>query len=157
MEVINETKLYENFLLDILNNQDKPFDEAMQKPLKLNIYLALLSLNNNNYQDSFFTEEHRIIDDFLRKVNNLKVKIQLKRKQTEIDKLHKEITSIIKEYPLVIEIYNLESLVIEPIINSQEPDKITVRRALSNSNGSKSYSLSAGTKYFVPSSNFNNE
>lgn len=125
MEVINETKLYENFLLDILNNQEKPFDETMQKPLKLNIYLALLSLNNNNYQDSFFTEEHRIIDDFLRKVNNLKVKIQLKRKQTEIDKLHKEITSIIKEYPLVIEKYNLESLDIEPIINSQEPDKIT--------------------------------
>ena len=125
MEVINETKSYENFLLDILNNQDKPFDETMQKPLKLNIYLALLSLNNNNYQDSFFTEEHRIIDDFLRKVNNLKVKIQLKRKQTEIDKLHTEITSIIKEYPLIIEKYNLESLDIETIINSQEPDKIT--------------------------------
>mgnify|MGYP004675126079 CR=1 FL=1 len=96
MKAVNNQKTYQKFLLDILNSQENLYDDTLETPLKLNIYLALLSLNNNNYKDEYFITEHEIIDNFLRKVNNLKVKIQLKRKEIEIDNLIKERDRIIE-------------------------------------------------------------
>ena len=125
MKVVNNQKTYQQFLLDILNSQENLYDNTLETPLKLNIYLALLSLNNNNYKDEYFTIEHEIIDNFLRKVNNLKVKIQLKRKETEIDNLIKDIMNIYQENTLIINKYNRENLNIESIIDSKEPESIT--------------------------------
>ena len=125
MKAVNNQKTYQKFLLDILNSQENLYDDTLETPLKLNIYLALLSLNNNNYKDEYFITEHEIIDNFLRKVNNLKVKIQLKRKETEIDNLIKDIMNIYQENTFIINKYNREKLNIESIIDSKEPESIT--------------------------------
>ena len=53
MKVVNNQKTYQQFLLDILNSQENLYDNTLETPLKLNIYLALLSLNNNNYKDEY--------------------------------------------------------------------------------------------------------
>lgn len=125
MNVVNQNESYQEYLLNILNKEPNSLNEKIKEQLKLNIYLSLLSLNNHNYQERFFEEEHNIIDDFLRKTNNLKVKIQLKRKDSEIDNLITKIKELHQENEKIIQKYNLDNLDIETILNSKDPKKIT--------------------------------
>ena len=80
------------YLNNLLNN-----DEVDNNRLTFDIYLTLLALNNKQYQNSHYNIEINVLDDFLRKVNNLKVKIQLKRKDNEIDELLTNIKTIYEQ------------------------------------------------------------
>ena len=122
---MDESSNYQKQLLYIKNNQDNQSKE-LSSMLKFNVYLSLLSLNNHNYSNTIFIKEHDIIDDFLRRVNNLKVKIQLKRKEKEIDTLLEEIIKIYNNNEFVIEKYNKNSIDVIKIISSREPKKITL-------------------------------
>ena len=113
---------YNENLLKLLNNEEII---ALNDELLLNIYLTLLSLNNHNYNELLYTKEIEIVELFLRKVNNLKVKLQLKRKELEIEQLHDEIKEIYKQNTTLIEEYNLNKTPILKTINSKDPSKIT--------------------------------
>ena len=125
MDSMCNNKTYYKFLLQILNNQDNIDYEDNLSLLKINIYLSLLSLNNNNYKDSIYENEYEIINNFLRKINNLKVKIQLKRKNNEIDKLSNDIISLYKDNIKIIKKYNKNNFQIEEIINGKDIKNIT--------------------------------
>ena len=62
---------YTDYLTELLEN-----NITNTNYLKLDLYLTLLSLNNNNYQEKTYQNELNIIEDFLRKINNLKEKIK---------------------------------------------------------------------------------
>ncbi len=93
--------------------------------LELSLYLTLLSLNNNHYNKKHEEEKLNIVEDFLRKVNNLKVKIQLKRKQSEIDKLIKDIINIYNNNNSLIIKYIPNTINIEETLNSMDPKSLT--------------------------------
>ena len=69
---------YNDYLLNLTNNTN--IDE-LSNELKLNIYLTLIALSNYYYSEEKYQKNMDILEDFLRKTNNLKVKIQLKRKE----------------------------------------------------------------------------
>jgi len=123
MEVISENISYEKLLLEQLNSQDTI--NIHNNNLKLNIYLTLLSLSNNSYKESIYEKEHIFIEKFLRKTNNIKVKIQLKRKEEEINKLIDEILELYKNNSNIISKYNKDNLDIENIISSKNAQDIT--------------------------------
>ena len=125
MEVIDINNQYNKFLLNLLNNKDDHKLPESDELLKINIYLSLLSLNNHNYHKEYFIKDQEIIDNFLRKVNNLKVKIQLKRKEPEISKVIEEIDTMYDEYNKIINKYNKENDDIKNIISTKDPKKIT--------------------------------
>lgn len=125
MEVTNNTNSYENFLLQLLNHDEKEEISNHKSNLKLNSYLTLLSLSNTNYKEKFYEEEHTTIETFLRKVNNLKVKIQLNRKEAEINKLLSEILEIYESNQDIISKYNKEEIDVKDIISSKNPKEIT--------------------------------
>ena len=79
MEVSNNLS-YNKYLIELMSNNI--LKQEFQNNLNINLYLTLLSLNNSNYKESIYLDEINIIEDFLRKINNLKVNIQLKRKNT---------------------------------------------------------------------------
>lgn len=124
MELSTDYYNLEKELLNLLNNRNNT-DKKINEILKFNIYLALLSLNNHNYKEEIFIKEHKVIDDFLRKVNNLKVKIQLKRKDKEITDLITSILGIYEEDESIIEKYNRDKLEIISVINSKDPNDLT--------------------------------
>ena len=68
---------YTNYLLNLLTNLAN-IDE-LNSELKLNIYLTLIALSNSYYSEEKYQENLLTIEDFLRKTNNLKVKIQLNK------------------------------------------------------------------------------
>ena len=111
---------YQNYLTNILDN--KPLDNNQ---LVFDIYLTLLALNNNHFDEKKYQNEINILEDFLRKVNNLKVKIQLKRKQEEIDKLLIEIKNIYEQNKNLIDKYNQENIDIITTLESKDPIDIT--------------------------------
>lgn len=125
MDSLCNNKTYCKFLLQLLNNQENIDYEENISLLKINIYLTLLSLNNNNYCDDIYQKEYEVINIFLRKINNLKVKIQLKRKDIEIEKLINEIKEIYINNIKIINKYNKNSFLIEDIINSKNVSEIT--------------------------------
>ena len=102
-----EVNTYYKYLLQLLNKEEVIDDKEEEELLKINIYLSLLSLNNHNYKDKIYEEEFLIIDNFLRRVNNYKVKIQLKRKDTEIEEILKEINLLYEENKKIIDKYNI--------------------------------------------------
>ena len=114
---------YINYLYELLDNKENK--REYYNKFKLNIYLTLLSLNNNNYQESIQKEEINNIENYLKKINNLKVKIQLKRKEEEINKLLTEIKEIYQNNIDLISKYNKENLDIINILDSKEPKDIT--------------------------------
>lgn len=111
---------YQNYLTNLLDN--KPLDNNQ---LVFDIYLTLLALNNNHFDEKKYQNEINILEDFLRKVNNLKVKIQLKRKQEEIDKLLIEIKTIYEQNKNLIDKYNQENIDIITTLESKDPIDIT--------------------------------
>jgi len=124
MEVINEST-YTNFLLQLLNKNYNIDSEEHKKFLELNVYLTLLALSNFKYDESFYEKEINIIENFLRKVNNFKVKIQLKRKENEIDNLLNEINDIYIKNKELITKYNKENLDIDGILFSKNTVSLT--------------------------------
>ena len=114
---------YNSYLLDLLNNNQ--INPQFDNEFKLNIYLTLLSLNNSNYHESIYLEEINILEEFLRKTNNMKVKIQLKRKANEIDNLLSNIKEIYNNNQIVINRYNKNNLDITNILESKNANDIT--------------------------------
>lgn len=86
---------YKNLFLELLNKDTSNIE--IKDYLLINLYIMLISLNNNYYNETLEEENNKTVKIFLTKINNLKVKIQLKRKQTEIDNL---INDIKKTYEL---------------------------------------------------------
>ena len=103
MDICNELT-YNDYLLNILDNYTNIDD--INNQLKMNIYITLISLSNGFYNEENEQKKIDLIEDFSRKVNNLKVKIQLKRKEEEIDKLLDDIKVIYEENKELIEKYN---------------------------------------------------
>ena len=122
MEDIN-TNLNNDYLYKLLNHEEISREDYHQ--IKVAIYLTLLSLNNNSYQENDFQKEINIIEDYLRKINNLKVKIQLKRKPNEIDNLLNEIKEITTNNESIIKKYNKEKIDIISILDTKDPNEIT--------------------------------
>ena len=104
-------------MIDYLSSADEQF--------KVHIYFTLLSLNNNNYKEKIYLDEISITEDFLRKLNNFKVKIQLKRKEKEIDKLLEEIKKLYEKEKELIDKYNIDNIDIINTILSKDPKSIT--------------------------------
>lgn len=122
MDICNELT-YNDYLLNILDNYTNIDD--INNQLKINIYITLISLSNGFYNEENEQKKIDLIEDFSRKVNNLKVKIQLKRKEEEIDKLLDDIKVIYEENKELIEKYNTIKLDIINIISSKQPKEIT--------------------------------
>lgn len=121
-----EVKLsYIEFLLKLLNSQEKLDLDKYHEELIVNLYLTLLSLSNLEYTEDIHKVEKETIDDFLRKLNNLKVKIQLKRKENEINKLSNDLINQYYEDINILSIYIEDGYELEQIINSKEPRKLT--------------------------------
>jgi len=118
-------KSYIQFLLQLLNNDEKIDIEKNQEGLIVNLYLTLLSLSNLEYSDDIDEKEKETISDFLRKLNNLKVKIQLKRKVAETNKLAKEIITKYYENINILSIYIKDGIELENTINSMDAKSLT--------------------------------
>ena len=118
-------KSYIQFLLQLLNNEEKIDIEKNQEGLIVNLYLTLLSLSNLEYSDDIDEKEKDTISDFLRKLNNLKVKIQLKRKATETNKLAEEITTKYYENINILSTYIKDGIELENTINTMDAKSLT--------------------------------
>ena len=114
---------YNETLLKLLNDDKDKL--LFTDKLLVNIYFTLLSLNNNYYNEEIYTNELNTVEDFLRKINNLKVKIQLKRKENEITELHNEIKEIYHKQKNLIDNYNPNNLDILKLLDTLEPNMLT--------------------------------
>ncbi len=95
---MNSRELYIDTLKNLLkiDDNDQVKIDDNQKII-VNLYITLLSLNDNKYTLLNIIEEAREIKILLTKLNNLKVKIQLKRKKEEIDRFSLEIKNLYEE------------------------------------------------------------
>ena len=118
-----EDTSYTNYLLTLLDNHELITESNDE--FKLNLYLTLLFLNNHNYHKDIYNKEINIIENFLRKINNYKVKIQLKRKIEEIEKLYNEIKEIYEKDNNTINKYNKDNLDITDILERKDAIEIT--------------------------------
>lgn len=118
-------KSYIEFLLQLLNNEEKMDIEGNRETLIVNLYLTLLSLSNLECIDNVDLYEKETIEDFLRRLNNLKVKIQLKRKPEEINKFAEELINQYYENINILSIYIKDSLELENIINTKDTKGLT--------------------------------
>ena len=118
-------KSYIQFLLQLLNNEEKIDIEKNQEGLIVNLYLTLLSLSNLEYSDDIDEKEKETISDFLRKLNNLKVKIQLKRKVAETNKLANELINQYYENINILSIYVKDAVELENVINTMDAKSLT--------------------------------
>ena len=114
--------MYTEILRQLLDN--KKFN-MIDNQVLVNLYVTLLSLNDNKYTLLNIMEESKEIKLLLTRLNNLKVKIQLKRKQNEIDDLANDIKKNYeeKERLLLNYIDNKEELY--EIIDSRDAKIIT--------------------------------
>lgn len=115
--------LYYKYLLNLLSNMED--NNEFHNELKVDIYLTLLSLNNHKYYEKYYQDEMNKIDNYLRKINNLKVKIQLKRKDNEIDSLISDIEELYNNNNRLINRFNKDNLNILDIIKSKDSKEIT--------------------------------
>lgn len=125
MEVSQNKISYTRLLLELLESNQNIDLTPYKEEIKINLYLTLLSLSNYQKPDKFNGKIDEIVKSFLRKINNLKVKIQLKRKQEEIDLLSEEIIKNYQENNIIISKYNEKKLDIESIIKSKDTKQIT--------------------------------
>ena len=119
------SKSYIKFLLQLLNKDENIDIEKYQEEIIVNLYLTLLSLSNIEYSKTIEQKEYEIISDFLRRLNNLKVKIQLKRKQEEIEKLSQELVNQYYENINILSIYIKDGKKLENIINTMDTKTLT--------------------------------
>ena len=93
--------------------------------LLVNMYITLLFLNNDYYSLENMKKEIDTTKIILIKINNLKVKIQLKRKEKEINSLIQEIKDSVNEsYNLIVK-YIKDKDELFTVIDSLDPVKIT--------------------------------
>jgi len=118
-------KSYIEFLLKLLNNEENLDINKYQEELIVNLYLTLLSLSNLDYTDDIDLKENEIISDFLRKLNNLKVKIQLKRKKEELTKIAKDLISQYHDNINILAIYIKDGNELENVINTMDAKNLT--------------------------------
>ena len=116
---------YVEFLLQLLNSEQNIDINKYQEELIVNLYITLLSLSNLEYSEEIDQNEKLIINDFLRKLNNLKVKIQLKRKSEEINKLANELITQYYENINILSIYLKDGVELENTINSMDAKSLT--------------------------------
>lgn len=116
---------YIQFLLQLLNSEENVDLEQYQEELKVNLYLTLLSLSNLEYSENADDLEKETISDFLRKLNNLKVKIQLKRKPEETNKLASDLITQYYENVNILSIYIKDGIELENIINTMDAKSLT--------------------------------
>lgn len=126
MEVKQINNFSELLLKLIDNNYDMSEINTYNQTLEYNLYLTLLAFSNFKYNEEIYLKEKDMIDDFLRKVNNLKIKIQLKRKDNEIDNLLIVIKNIYDMNKEKIEKYNDCNLSIIELLDSKDPKNITM-------------------------------
>ena len=112
---------YIDYLISLIDNKNNEFNDEF----KVNLYLTLLFLSNKKYTDKVYKNEIDTIEDYLRKVNNYKVKIQLKRKESEIDKLLNDIKEIYENNKNIIDKYNRDKLDIISILDNKDAKEIT--------------------------------
>ena len=103
----------------------RKLDLNLKENIKIDLYITLLSLNNSNYNTILYQEEINLIEDFLRKINNLKVKIQLKRKPEEITNLLNNIKEIYLKNITLIDKYNKEFINIINVLESKNAKDLT--------------------------------
>ena len=118
-------KTYIEFLLQLLNNEENIDMEKNQKELIVNLYITLLSLSNIEFSEEIDLKEKNEISDFLRKLNNLKVKIQLKRKPSETNKLAEELITQYYENINILSVYIKDGVELENIINTMDAKSLT--------------------------------
>ena len=117
-----DNQSYLSYLSSLL---DCPYiSDEHNELLTINIYQTLLNLNHN-YREEFEITEVALLEDYLRKLNNLKVKIQLKRKSEEITALMEEVLTIYHENKSLIDKYNISNLDTLAIINTKDPQNLT--------------------------------
>lgn len=115
---------YIDILLNLLNN-NKYIDDNQKEELIINSYITLLSLSNYKYSEKTLKQEQEEINDFLRKLNNLKVKIQLNGKKENIIKFKEELLINYYENINFLSLYINNKKEFEEIINSLDAKKIT--------------------------------
>lgn len=120
---VNE--LYINFLLQLLNSEENIDIDKCQEELIVNLYLTLLSLSNIEYTEDIDQVEKETISDFLRKLNNLKVKIQLKRKPEETNSLAEKLITQYYENINILSIYIKDGIELENVINTMDAKSLT--------------------------------
>ena len=118
-------KSYIEFLLQLLNKEENIDIDKYQEELIVNLYLTLLSLSNLEYSEDIDQKEKEQISDFLRKLNNLKVKIQLKRKPEETNKLANELINQYYENINILSIYVKDAVELENVINTMDAKSLT--------------------------------
>ena len=118
-----EVNTYNDYLIKLIESNEKT--NSFNLNIKIDLYLTLLSLNNNNYNHTMFQNDINITEDFLRKINNLKVKMQLKRKEEEINKLIDDIKEIYLNYSNIINRFNRDNTNIITILDSKNPLELT--------------------------------
>ena len=122
MEVNNS---YIEFLLKELYKEENSNIELFEEDLMINSYLTLLSLSNLEFSEDIEKKEKDQIDDFLRKLNNLKVKIQLKRKPEETNKLAEELITQYYENVNILSIYIKDGVELENVIHTMDAKTLT--------------------------------
>ena len=118
-------KSYIQFLLQLLNRDENIDISKYQEELKVNLYLTLFSLSNLGYSDNIDEKEQETINDFLRKLNNLKVKIQLKRKPEETNKLAENLITQYYENINILSIYIRDGIELENTIHTMDAKSLT--------------------------------
>lgn len=118
---------YMKNLLELLSNKNNNiFDNNINnKELIVNLYLTLLLLNNNSYTEDDCIRESQNIKQILIKLNNLKVKIQLNRKEKEIMELANTIKELYKEMASSLYCYIRKEEDLFEIIDSMDASLIT--------------------------------
>lgn len=122
MEVNSE---YINFLLKLLNLEEIINIEDYQEELLVNLYITLLSLSNLNYTENIDEVEISEIKNFLTKLNNLKVKIQLKRKPEELTKFANDLITQYYENINILSTYIKDGIELENVINTMDAKSMT--------------------------------
>ena len=111
-------KSYTELFKDIFNTQNN--DDILVK-----MYITLLFLNNDHYSLNDMKKEIETTKIILTKVNNLKVKIQLKRKEKEINSLIDDIKKTVNSsFDIVCNYINDKDELFNSI-DSLEPKRIT--------------------------------
>ena len=116
---------YTNFLLKLLNKEENINIDEYQEELIVNLYLTLLSLSNLEYSEKLDEFEKEITRDFLTRLCNLKVKIQLKRKPIEITNLAEELITEYYENVNILSIYIKDGVELENVINTMDAKSLT--------------------------------
>ena len=116
-----EVNTYNEYLIELIDNNESKI--RIEPNTTIDLYMTLLSLNNSSYDYNMYKKEIELIEDFLRKINNLKIKIQLKRKEKEIQTLQENIKEIYLNNTSLIDRYNKENInIIYTIISNNTKD-----------------------------------